>query len=230
MASDEWWTVRDDPAVFGPLAVELKTGVTLQHEGDYQYARWETDDYLKPGVLREESLLLLDRDGETIEIDAQYVIQVERPEGNLAGKVVLDGGWRRDPMTPMREPAKRSSPRMRPTREQLARMLREHGELDLAAGVLTITDTELDRIGDLAGYYAWSDEALASMGGSMGGTRAACLATIDVLERTMRDLHQTRTPFELEQGWAPELSDAELARERSLRRRGTTGTHHLSDT
>jgi hypothetical protein len=173
--------------------------------------------------VREESLLLLDRDGETIEIDARYVIQVERPHGNLAGKVVLDGAWQRDPMTPMREPAERSVPRLRVTREQLARMLHTHGEVDLAERVLSISDTELDRIGALAGYYAWSDEAFAVIGGSMGGVRAGCLATIDVLEGTMRDLHQTRTQSELEQGWPAELSDVELARERSLRLRGTTG-------
>ena len=219
MASDEWWTVRDDPAVFGPVAVELMIGETRRHGGDYRFARWETDEHLKPGVVREESLLLFDRDGETIEIDAEYVIQVERPQGNLAGKVVLDGAWRRDPMTPMREPAKRALPRMRPTREQLANMLPKHGEVDLAVRVLTITDDELERIGDLAGYYAWSDAAMELLGGSMGGTRAVSLAAIDVLGGTMRDLHQTRSQFELEQGWAPELSDAELGRERSLRLR-----------
>jgi hypothetical protein len=34
----------------------------------------------------------------------------------------------------------------------------------------------------------------------MGGTRALCLATIDVLEGAMRDLRRTRTPGELEMG------------------------------
>lgn len=61
---------------------------------------------------------------------------------------------------------------MRPTREQLANMLPEHGEADLAERVLSITDAELERIGDLGGYYAWSEEALELLGGSMGGTSA----------------------------------------------------------
>jgi hypothetical protein len=50
-------------------------------------------------------LLLLDRDGETIEIDAGYVIQVVRPQGNLAGKVLVDHTWRKGGMTPTRGPA-----------------------------------------------------------------------------------------------------------------------------
>jgi hypothetical protein len=221
MAIGEWWTVRDDPAVFGPVAVELKIGETPRRQGDCELARWESDEYLKPGVVREESLLLLDRDGETIEIDAEYVIQVVRPQGDLAGKVVLDGAWRRDPMAPMREPARRSSPRVRPTREQLAHFLPRYGEMDLAERVLRITDAELERIGDLAGYYAWSEEALELLGGSMGGTRAFCLATIDVLEGCMRDPCQSQSLQELDWG-APVRSDVELELERSLRVRATT--------
>ena len=65
-------------------------------------------------------------------------------------------------------------------------MLPQHGEEDLAERVLTITDAELERIGELGGYYAWSEEAFELLGGSMGGTRALCLATIDVLEGNMR--------------------------------------------
>jgi hypothetical protein len=42
MASDEWWTV-DDPAVFGPVAVEVKVGEIPRHQGDYLYARWESE-------------------------------------------------------------------------------------------------------------------------------------------------------------------------------------------
>ena len=107
---------------------------------------------------------------------------------------------------------------MRPTREQLAHhFLPKYGEADLAERVLTISDAELERIGDLAGYYAWSEEAFELLGGSMGGTRALCLATIDVLEGNMRDLRQTRTHQELEWGFTPELSDIELAQEHSLR-------------
>jgi hypothetical protein len=104
MASDDWWTV-DDPAVFGPVAVEVKVGEIPRHKGDYLYARWESEPHLNPGIEREESLLLLDRDGETIEIDAGYVIQVVRPQGNLAGKVLLDHTWRKGAMTPTRGPA-----------------------------------------------------------------------------------------------------------------------------
>ena len=70
---------------------------------------------------------------------------------------------------------------IRATREHLANMLPQHGEEDLAERVLTITDAELERIGKLGAYYAWSEEAFELMGGSMGGTRALCLATIDVL-------------------------------------------------
>jgi hypothetical protein len=44
MASDEWWTV-DDPAVFGPVAVEVKVGEIPRHQGDYLYARWESEQY-----------------------------------------------------------------------------------------------------------------------------------------------------------------------------------------
>jgi hypothetical protein len=111
----------------------------------------------------------------------------------------------------------------------LANILREHGETGLANRVRTITDAELERIGDLGGYYAWSEEALESLGGSMGGTRALCLATIDVLEGATRDLRQTRTQWELEMGLTPDLSDVELAREHSLRLRATTETRPASD-
>ena len=107
---------------------------------------------------------------------------------------------------------------MPPTREHLASILPEHGEADLAKRVLTTTDAELALIGKLGGYYAWSQEAF-ELGLGMGGTRAYCLATIDVLEGNMRELRQTRTPRELQSGLSPELSDVELAAEQSLRRR-----------
>ena len=58
-------------------------------------------------------------------------------------------------------------------RDTLARMLRSHGEDDLAERVASITDDELTRIGRLGAYYAFSEDALA-LGGSMGGTRALC--------------------------------------------------------
>jgi hypothetical protein len=70
---------------------------------------------------------------------------------------------------------------MSPTREHLASILPEHGEEVLAKRVLTITDAELARIGEHGGYYAWSEEAF-ELGLGMGGTRALCLAMIDVLE------------------------------------------------
>lgn len=104
MASDEWWTV-DDPAVFGPVAVWVKFGEIPRHLGDYLYARWESEQHVESRIEREESMLLLDRDGATIEIDAGYVIQVERPQGNLAGKVILDHMWQKGAMTRTRGPA-----------------------------------------------------------------------------------------------------------------------------
>ena len=94
------------------------------------------------------------------------------------------------------------SPRLSTTREHLANILPEHGEKDLAKRVLTITDAELARIGELGAYYAWSEEAF-ELGLGMGGTRALCLATIDVLEGNMRELRQTRTSGELEWGLTP---------------------------
>ena len=105
---------------------------------------------------------------------------------------------------------------MSPTREHLANILREHREEDLAERVLAITDAELARIGQLGGYYAWS-EAAFELGVGMGGARALCLATIDVLEGNVRELRQTRTSGELQSGLTPELSDVELAHEHSLR-------------
>jgi hypothetical protein len=69
-------------------------------------------------------------------------------------------------------------------RDTLARMLRED---DLAERAASITDDELTRIGRLGAYYAFSEDALA-LGGSMGGTRALSLASIDMLDGTGRDL------------------------------------------
>ena len=78
----------------------------------------------------------------------------------------------------------------------LAEMLRSHGEDDLAARASSITDDELTRIRTLGAYYAWSEDALA-LRGSRGGARALSLATIDVLERTGRDLRRHHTDSEL---------------------------------
>jgi hypothetical protein len=80
-------------------------------------------------------------------------------------------------------------PRLSTTREHLANILPEHGEEDLAKRVLNITDAELERIGELGGYYAWSVEAfelgLGGVGtrGSLGVRRTAfrqtpCLARL----------------------------------------------------
>ena len=78
---------------------------------------------------------------------------------------------------------------IRVERGTLAVMLRSHGEDDLAAWASSITDDELMRIGTLGVYYVWSEDALA-LRGSMGGARALSLATIDVLERTGRELRR----------------------------------------
>jgi hypothetical protein len=79
------------------------------------------------------------------------------------------------------------------SREALAGMLRQHGEDDLAERALSLSDDELARIGTLGAYYAFSEDAIA-LGGSMGGTRALSLATIDVLENTGRDLRSNELP------------------------------------
>ena len=119
---------------------------------------------------------------------------------------------------------------MRPTREHLAHhFLPKYGETDLAERVLTITDAELERIGDLAGYYAWSEEALELLGGSMGGTRAVCLAAIDVLEGTMRDPRHSQTQQERDWG-TPDRSDVQVAHEHSLRLRAADVEKRLSAT
>ncbi len=75
-------------------------------------------------------------------------------------------------------------------------MLRAHGEDDLAERALSVSDDELARIGTLADYYAFSEDAMA-LGGSMGGRRALSLATIDVLEDTGRDLRCHHTDGEV---------------------------------
>src|ERR1700733_1299444 len=121
------------------------------------------------------------------------------------------------------------SPRLSTTREHLANILPEHGEEDLAKRVLTITDAGLARIGELGAYYARSEEAF-ELGLGMGGTRALCLATIDVLEGNMRELRQTRTSGELEWGWPPRLPAVELAQEPSPRLPATPPRGHPPQT
>lgn len=218
MAGGEWWTI-DDPAVFGPVAVEIARGEVPRHLGDYLYARWETDEYLKPGVVPEESLLLLDRDGKTIEVGAEYVILVAQPQGNLAGRVVLNATWqtRVDLGTSAASCSRPvGSPRLRIEREVLAKFLRSYGEDALAEHALVTTDEELDRIGIFGGHYAFSREAMA-YGGSMGGARALSLAALDVLEGTDRDLRRPRSDQELHHGMAEELDEDELERIRVVR-------------
>jgi hypothetical protein len=105
-------------------------------------------------------------------------------------------------------------------REVLAGMLRQHGEDDLAERALSLSDDELARIGTLGGYYAFSEDAMA-LGGSMGGTRALSLATIDVLEDTGRDLRRHHSEREVAWGWSVEPDADERARDRELRRHAT---------
>ena len=102
------------------------------------------------------------------------------------------------------------------SREVLARMLREHGEDDFADSALTLSDDELARIGTLGAYYAFSEDAMA-LGGSMGGTRALSLATVDVLENTGRDLRLSRTERERE-GSSFDRFAEDVVRDRELRR------------
>jgi hypothetical protein len=102
-------------------------------------------------------------------------------------------------------------------RHTLARMLRSHGESELAERALSVTEDELKRIGELGECYAFSERAMAT-GGSMGRASALSMATIDVLEGTPRDLRWPRTELEREMGWY-ELSEAEFARDRALRLR-----------
>ena len=104
-------------------------------------------------------------------------------------------------------------------RDTLDTMLRRHGEDGLAERAASITDDELMRIGRLGAYYAFSEDALA-LGGSMGGTRALSLASIDVLDGTGRDLRRHHTDAELAWGLPKEPDASERARDRALRLHG----------
>jgi hypothetical protein len=103
------------------------------------------------------------------------------------------------------------------SREVLPGMLREHGEDDLAERALSLSDDELARIGTLGAYYAFSEDAMA-LGGSMGGTRALSLATIDVLEDTGRDLRWSRTEWEREGSSFDRFAEGDVVSDRELRR------------
>jgi len=106
---------------------------------------------------------------------------------------------------------------VRVSREVLAGMLRRHREDDLAERALSVSDDELARIGTLANYYAFSEDAMR-LGGSMGGARALSLATIDVLEGTGRDLRLSRTQGEREGSSFDRLAEDDVVRDRELRR------------
>lgn len=103
------------------------------------------------------------------------------------------------------------------SREVLASMLRQHGEDDLAERALALSDDELARIGTLGAYYAFSEDAMA-LGGSMGGTRALSLATIDVLENTGRGLRWSRTEWEREGSSFDRFAEVDVVRDGELRR------------
>jgi CDI immunity proteins len=103
------------------------------------------------------------------------------------------------------------------SREVLAGMLRQHGEDDLAERTLSLSDDELARIGTLGAYYALSEDAM-ELGGSMGGTRALSLASIDVLENTGRDLRWSRTEWEHEGSSSDRFAEGDVVMDRELRR------------
>jgi len=103
------------------------------------------------------------------------------------------------------------------SREVLAGMLRQHGEDELAERALALSDDELARIGTLGAYYAFSEDAMA-LGGSMGGTRALSLATIDVLENTGRDLRWSRNEWEREGSSFDRFAEDDVVMDRELRR------------
>jgi hypothetical protein len=106
------------------------------------------------------------------------------------------------------------------SREQLASMLRQHGEDELAARAQSLSDDELARIGTLGAYYAFSEDAMA-LGGSMGGPRALSLATIDVLDNTGSDLRRSRTELEREGTSFDAWAEVDVVRDRELRRHAT---------
>ena len=99
-------------------------------------------------------------------------------------------------------------------------MLRQHGEADLAVRALSLSDDELARIGTLGAYYAFSEDALA-LGGSMGGTRALSLATVDVVENSARDLRRSRTVLEREGSSFDRPAEDDVLMDRELRRHAT---------
>lgn len=96
-------------------------------------------------------------------------------------------------------------------------MLRAHGEDDLAERSAALTEEELEQIGTLGAFYAWSEEAFG-LGFGMGGTRALALASVDVLERDGRALRRHHSEAEVARGWSETPDAEERERERELRR------------
>jgi hypothetical protein len=72
-------------------------------------------------------------------------------------------------------------------RSTLVRMLLAHDEQDLIERVPSMTDDQLQRIGQRAGYLAFGSED-AQRYGSMGGSRAISVAAVEVLEGAPREL------------------------------------------
>jgi hypothetical protein len=68
-------------------------------------------------------------------------------------------------------------------------MLLAHDEQELVERLPSLTDDELERIGERAGYLAFGSDD-AKRNGSMGGSRAISLAAVEVLEGTSRELRR----------------------------------------
>ena len=68
-------------------------------------------------------------------------------------------------------------------------MLLAHDEQELVERVPSVTDDELKRIGERAAYLAFGSDD-AKRNGSMGGSRAISLATVEVLEGSSRELRR----------------------------------------
>ncbi len=102
-------------------------------------------------------------------------------------------------------------------REVLAGMLVAHGEDELAERTAALSDEELEQIGTLGAFYAWSEEAFA-LGFGMGGTRALALASVDVLDPDGRPLRRHHSESEVATGLSGTPDADEWERERQLRR------------
>jgi hypothetical protein len=96
---------------------------------------------------------------------------------------------RRTPRIRIADRARRDSIRevIHVRRNTLVRCLLAHDERDLVERVPSVTDEELERIGERADWYAFSSED-AMPNDSMGTSRAISLAAVDVLEGASREL------------------------------------------